>query len=499
MEPRTTEANKYQELGLPSQKLMHTEAYLLTDSRGEILYANHQLQTLTGYNEKELVGKNCSLFSNQFTPRAIYQELWDTISQGYSWRGHLVNRKKSGELYITELSITPEFDGQNQRYHAIHRDVSEQFSLQQSSRNHQSLFESVLNLASISSVILDANQKIAFTNKGMKQTIGEDYFQDYLYPQLLIDIRQQGGRLDRLFKREIEVFFRGELRHFEYSLEPVQWQAGSNDTFFHPQIQQYLVVVINERTREKRLMEQKRIDALKLVAYESKHVHSMQEVLMATIHQLQAPLNMIDSAVNILRSRNHACAGLSMMKDAVTEGFDALKFIQNAIPERAPESMQATNVNQVISDACSISSSRLLHEYIECELQLSPCLPTINAMPERLRLALVQLIDNAIESIVLSKPRDRGLILRSDYYEQELFITIEDSGNGISTDLHNKVFEPFYSSKSPCHSDCRGMGLAIVQQVVNDHQGIINIDTSDNLGGAKLSLILPVNLWGVEQ
>lgn len=503
-------------------------ALLVTDKQGCIRALNQNFTQLTGYSETELLGKNCSILSYKRTPQEIYQNLWETIKSGKKWRGNLLNKKKNGEVYIADLSVFPISGSEHLGFYAIHEDVTEQFTGNQRLSNQNSIFETILNAAPVSFLMLNDKLDVVFSNSGLKQQIGQGTLYTSLMSQLTESIsetmvRRLPKRIHRsrlnahqrsentlnvvngvplpntapafTFQRarfDIECRDKGEYRWFECAVEPLTLSHSETEHFFSDHGSAHAIVVIHDRTKEKRFVEERRISTIQLLTAESKHVHSMQEVLMATIHQLQVPLNVIDSAVGILRNRNHACTGLDMMGDAIAQGFHALQYIQHAIPERPNEPHQATNINQVVRDACAISTDRMLKTYIGCDLNLEATLMSMNAIPSRLLLAVSQLVDNAIDEIAKSNPDERAIRLSTSSNQDEVMIVIEDSGRGIHEEDKNKIFEPFYSTKSATHNGCRGVGMSIVQQVMNDHHGVIEITSSRLLGGAKITLTLPI-------
>jgi K+-sensing histidine kinase KdpD len=73
-----------------------------------------------------------------------------------------------------------------------------------------------------------------------------------------------------------------------------------------------------------------------------------------------------------------------------------------------------------------------------------------------------------------------------------LNIVIEDSGTGIDDNKMNKVFDPFYSEGKFKGKRNKGLGLAISQGIVQAHNGEINVSNSDDLGGAKFIVTLPI-------
>lgn len=100
---------------------------VITDQEGTILYVNPKFEEVTGYRCEEAVGQNPRILKSGIHERQFYQELWNTIKNGSTWKGELINKKKSGELYWEEVSISPISDeeGRIQHYVAIKHDISE--------------------------------------------------------------------------------------------------------------------------------------------------------------------------------------------------------------------------------------------------------------------------------------------------------------------------------------------------------------------------------------
>jgi len=108
------------------------DSVVVTDRTGIIEYVNPAFEALTGYGHEELCGKTPRILKSGEQGPEIYQEMWRTILSGSVFRGILVNRKKSGELYCTEESISPVRDAEGRITHFIanSRDLTDRMSLQ---------------------------------------------------------------------------------------------------------------------------------------------------------------------------------------------------------------------------------------------------------------------------------------------------------------------------------------------------------------------------------
>jgi len=124
------------------------EIVLVTDLEGIIQYVNPAFAEVTRYSREEAIGQNPRFLSSSVQGQAFYQELWQTISSGRRWQGTMVNKRKDGELYTEQTTISPVFDagGEIVSYVKVGRDVTAQRLLEDQLRQAQKM-ETVGQLA----------------------------------------------------------------------------------------------------------------------------------------------------------------------------------------------------------------------------------------------------------------------------------------------------------------------------------------------------------------
>lgn len=83
------------------------DSIILTDLTPAIIYANPATVETTGYSLSEMVGENPRLFASGFHDQLFYEAMWASLQRGEPFRGRMVNRRKSGEVYEEDASITP--------------------------------------------------------------------------------------------------------------------------------------------------------------------------------------------------------------------------------------------------------------------------------------------------------------------------------------------------------------------------------------------------------
>jgi phosphoserine phosphatase RsbU/P len=109
------------------------DSIMITDRAGIIEYVNPAFESITGFAPDEALGKTPRIVKSGRYGTDFYKELWDCISEGKPFRGTLINRKKTGELYWGEQTITPVTDetGNITHYVSVVRDGTDSHKKQE--------------------------------------------------------------------------------------------------------------------------------------------------------------------------------------------------------------------------------------------------------------------------------------------------------------------------------------------------------------------------------
>lgn len=109
------------------------DAVIITDMDSIIQYANPAFCSVTGFATDEVIGKKPNVLKSPHTTLETYEKMWAVITAGGWWRGEIINRKKSGELWHSFLSISQirDVNGQPFAYIGISRDITEMKRLEQ--------------------------------------------------------------------------------------------------------------------------------------------------------------------------------------------------------------------------------------------------------------------------------------------------------------------------------------------------------------------------------
>lgn len=479
-------------------------AISITDSRATILYANRSFERVTGYSCEEIIGSNESILSNNTTPRIVYETLWARITQKKPWSGTLINRRKDGTRYLAELTITPVLNEANETSHylGIHRDTTDLHSLEKRVSNQKKLIESMVNAAPVVAVLLDDTERVILDNLEYKKLATDMRNREPAHEFLAVLRKTLGGNFENLYSQhkdfsDQEISFEpgggAQPRYFQVSGTWIKELDDSADAFFEGYKRFFLLLVANEITQLKRQQEETRINALRALIAEEELVQSMREALNGAVYQLQGPVNLI-AAAEVMQQRRDSnskegLALLSALNQALTAGRHALQTLQSCIPPTAPDFRDYVNINRILRDILILSTDRMLKNGIIVDWSPATIMPTIYASERRLRSMFKQLVDNAIEVMSERGNVTRELHLTTHYTADNLIVEIEDTGPGIPEDLRLKVFEPFFTTKKS--NNRAGMGLSMVQDVVNEYAGTLEIDPSYT-SGARFVITLPI-------
>lgn len=125
----TTQHDKELELIRFSEVIHRTvNPIQITNTEGKMIYVNPAFEHITGYSRDELIGQNPSKLNSGKHGKDFWKKVWAKINTGQQWVGQLQNRRKNGELFHTELVISPIIDEQKKviGFLGAHRDITDQ-------------------------------------------------------------------------------------------------------------------------------------------------------------------------------------------------------------------------------------------------------------------------------------------------------------------------------------------------------------------------------------
>jgi PAS domain S-box-containing protein len=226
---------------------------------------------------------------------------------------------------------------------------------------------------------------------------------------------------------------------------------------------------------------------------------SLGEMAAGIAHELKNPLAGIEVMAGLLRRQvPDSKDAQSLLADIISEAKLANAIVVEMLEFVRPIRLQVerTDLTDVLHQAVTLAETKATRGDISVTVELASELPTIEGDAHQLCQVFTNLLTNAFEALdghgSVSITATVGLMDAA--FAQEacapiptIVIEIVDNGPGVPTELTDKIFNPFFTTK-PQGS---GLGLAIVRKIVDAHDGRIDVSNNPD-AGTRFRITLPI-------
>ena len=224
-------------------------------------------------------------------------------------------------------------------------------------------------------------------------------------------------------------------------------------------------------------------------------VSLLGEMTASLAHELNQPLSAIITNANagmrsIDRGKEDPGTLREILVDVEADGrraHDIIRNVRNTIKKSDP-TRHRINLNELVTKVVHIVRPDAVAYSCEVETSLAKDLPPIEVDPVQIQQVLVNLVNNGLDAMRQTPPGRRKVeISTAGNGENEVRLSVRDHGTGIRAEVHEHLFDQFFTTKE----QGLGMGLAIVRSIVESHGGrIVAENVAD--GGARFHFTLPV-------
>ncbi len=197
-------------------------------------------------------------------------------------------------------------------------------------------------------------------------------------------------------------------------------------------------------------------------------------------HEIRNPLTNIGLAADQLKSELPENEDATMLLEMINRnGTRINQLITDLLSSTKFSELnyESTSINELLDQALELANDRLQLKKITVQKNYSKDLCDIKVDKEKIKIAFLNIIVNAIEAM----PNERGLLrLKTQSKENTCIITITDNGTGMDKETTSKLFEPYFTNKSKGN----GLGLTNTQNIILNHKGTIEVESDLGKGSS---------------
>ena len=218
----------------------------------------------------------------------------------------------------------------------------------------------------------------------------------------------------------------------------------------------------------------------------SERLAAIGEMAAYVAHEIRNPLTTIGGFARSIERLGANNEKISTSSKIIVQEVQRLEKILNSIRDFSkPEEPQKTKtqINKLMEDTLELTAGYLKEIGITVYKELGYDLPEVLVDPGQMKQVFLNLVKNAAESM----PKGGTLNVRTCVENGSIKIDFADTGEGIPTEMTEKIFVPFFTTKSYG----TGVGLALSQKIVDDHEGKLSV-FSETGRGSIFSIRLPL-------
>jgi len=240
-----------------------------------------------------------------------------------------------------------------------------------------------------------------------------------------------------------------------------------------------VVVYARENTSEKQMLHQ---------VQRAEKLSAVGKLAAGLAHEINNPLGVILCYVELLRATVQDDQALSDVQTIEKHAKQAQKVVQDLLnfARRKPSPKGACHINEVVESIVDVFSVQTAAREITLETDLGEGVPSVNGTCSILEQIISNLLMNAMDAV--DPAEGRIAIQTRQEGPDTVRVCITDNGPGISKDDMEKIFDPFYTTKSVGAGT--GLGLAVVYGLVEELGGRIDVESN---GGASFTIRFPAS------
>ncbi len=460
---------------------------VVLDRNGRIIRFNQACCELTGYTFEEVRGRtvwDTLLPSEQIEPvKAVFRRLvteepaaGDIRAYPHTYQNDWVSRDGSRRSILWSNDYVRNDHGQVVTIVAAGLDITERTRIEAALRASEDRYRSLVEHASVCIKELDLNGRIMTMNAAGLRILGIDDEQE-IVGKGFVDCVSEPDR-DRL-KAQLARAYAGESSELEFTTEyfgrPLVLASSLIPVHRRDGTIQKIVSVTQDVTDGKRAQQ-------RLIEQES--LVRLGQMMAVIAHEVKNPLAGIRGALQVIGSRfSQDTPEHTVLHDAVARVDSLADMIQDMLTFARPNPprLVAVALRPVLEGTVTLAQQDPVLANVSVELKGDR--PTVLGDGEQLSRVFLNLILNAAQAM-----DGKGEIeVNIQGGERHCVVSVSDTGPGVPSEVRDRLFEPFVTSKRRG----TGLGLATAKRTVDLHGGTITVDVPAR-GGTIVTVVLPI-------
>ena len=207
---------------------------------------------------------------------------------------------------------------------------------------------------------------------------------------------------------------------------------------------------------------------------QSDRLATVGQLAAGVAHEIGNPLTSISSLVQLLERRMEHPDHIEKLGRIRTNIERITKIVHELVDFTRPQAtdLQALQINDVIQSAVGLMSYDNRRQKLKIDLALDQGLPRIKGSPDKLYQVVVNLLVNAFDAM-----REKGdtIKITTRNHPNYVEIRVQDDGPGMDSEVMDKIFEPFYTTKDVGQGT--GLGLSVSHGIINSMNGRLTVES----------------------
>ena len=442
----------------------------VSDMEGRAFYVNRAYAELLGRPAADIIGS-----------KAHFSEGLPAAGAPVAALRHLETRiaRSDGSTFDASVTITPLMDekGEQLGWLEMVADITEEKRIAgELERSRERITKVLDSIGSAVSVLgyREGAPRLLYANPAYSGDWGENTAPHQALLAALSSQRDSAGT------RSGTVFFEPEGRWFEVRERELVWTDGG-------MAQLLIATDVTQRKKAEELVAQQ-----KKKAELSSRLMTMGEMASSLAHELNQPLgaitNYASAALTLVQMKKLTEASceeaLGKISRQAERAAAIIKRIRSFAKRTAPEMVPVT-VSRLVEETLELALIQAKKRGATVREEIEPGLPEVVCDPVMVEQVLLNLMKNSMEAA--ERCEDRTVTLRIARADGgRVLFEVSDRGPGIPPEVREKLFEPFFSTKT----EGMGIGLNICRSIAEMHGGTLRVDDNPG-GGARFRFSLP--------